>query len=111
VADYDQSACCLAHDWEYWKGGTRQDRAKADRAFRECVKKTKHGWLAWSRWFGVRIGGLGVLPTPFRWGYGWKWPRTKAPENDRSDYNVPNQYKRYADALEAARERDWERRV
>jgi hypothetical protein len=24
---------------------------------------------------GVRIGGTPYLPTRFRWGYGWPWPR------------------------------------
>lgn len=25
---------------------------------------------------GVRVGGAPWWPTPFRWGYGWPWPRT-----------------------------------
>jgi len=24
---------------------------------------------------GVRVGGTPYLPTRFRWGYGWPWPR------------------------------------
>ena len=24
---------------------------------------------------GVRVGGTPYLPTPFRWGYGWPYPR------------------------------------
>ena len=25
---------------------------------------------------GVRVGGTPYLPTKFRWGYGWPWPRS-----------------------------------
>jgi len=24
---------------------------------------------------GVRVGGMPYLPTPYRWGYGWPYPR------------------------------------
>lgn len=78
VADLDMWACCLAHDKAYWMGGSRSDRSKADKNFRICIQETsKYWWLAWIRWLGVRIGGVGWLPTPFRWGYGWIYPRTK----------------------------------
>jgi hypothetical protein len=25
---------------------------------------------------GVLVGGMQLLPTPFRWGYGWPYPST-----------------------------------
>jgi hypothetical protein len=69
--------CCVWHDFAYWAGGPPEMRAAADRRFRECIlHRSRYKWLAWVRWFGVRAGGVGWLPTPFRWGYGWRWPVT-----------------------------------
>ncbi len=111
VRDYDQAECCVRHDWAYWQGGGFRDRIRADREFYRCVKKTKHGWIAPLRWFGVRIGGFGLLPFfKWRWGYGWKWPRTRAPKNDESPYTVENQRDAFDRRLERAREHDRERR-
>lgn len=77
VADLDMYECCVEHDRAYWMGGSSKERAAADRKFRECIQKTsRYKGLAWIRWFGVRIGGVSWLPTPFRWGYGWKYPRS-----------------------------------
>ncbi len=77
VSDYDQTECCVRHDWLYWKGGGLRDRLVADEEFFECVKETQSGWLAHFRWLGVRIGGVYFLPfRKWRWGYGWKWPVT-----------------------------------
>ena len=30
--------CCYEHDYAYWKGGTREERAEADQALRACVE-------------------------------------------------------------------------
>ncbi len=110
VAEFDQRECCVRHDWLYWQGGSADDRRRADDAFFECVKQTRSGWIAPFRWFGVRIGGVGFLPfEKFRWGFGWKWPRTKAPENDDSPFTAENQQERF-DALVAeakARDQAW----
>lgn len=85
VPDWDQQECCVRHDWLYWQGGSFQDRARADREFYDCVRTTKSRWLAAFRWFGVRIGGVGFLPfRDWRWGYGWNYPRTRAPATDNS---------------------------
>ena len=35
--------CCVQHDLAYWCGGSRQDRAQADAALRECVIEA-HPW-------------------------------------------------------------------
>lgn len=101
----------MRHDWLYWKGGSSKDRLVADEEFFECVKETRSGWLAPFRWLGVRIGGVYFLPfRKWRWGYGWKWPRYKAPVSDDSPYTVENQEATYERLLEKARERDRQRR-
>jgi hypothetical protein len=33
-----------------------------------------HPIFAFLMWCAVRIGGHPLLPFPWRWGYGWKWP-------------------------------------
>lgn len=107
VADFDQNECCLRHDWLYWQGGTPEQRKQADDQFYECIRTTQSAWLAAFRWFGVRIGGLAFVPAPTaRWGYGWKWPKSKAPADDDSPYTADNQREVYDRLLEKARARD-----
>jgi hypothetical protein len=74
---FDESwvSCCVVHDIMYWCGGSGEDRKQADKIVMECADKKAMlmGKIIYS---GVRIGGLPWLPTPWRWGYGWKeWPR------------------------------------
>lgn len=66
--------CCIEHDVAYWCGGSAEERAFADRALRSCVAERGFGMLGWLMWSGVRVGGLAVLPLPWRWGYGRPWP-------------------------------------
>jgi hypothetical protein len=65
--------CCVAHDMAYWCGGSRQERARADREFRRCLACRQSALLAWTMWAGVRAGGHPVWPAPWRWGYGRPW--------------------------------------
>ena len=67
--------CCTLHDFDYWKGGTSQERRDADNALKECVAEVGASKTAFIMLIGVRVGGSAFLPTPFRWGYGWSYPR------------------------------------
>jgi hypothetical protein len=67
--------CCTHHDLAYWMGGTCEERRKADQDLRECVAETGEPGIAKLMLGGVRVGGTPYLPTTFRWGYGWPWPR------------------------------------
>lgn len=67
--------CCRHHDYSYWKGGTRDERLQADQDLRTCVSQVGEPAIAALMLAGVRIGGTPYLPTRFRWGYGWPWPR------------------------------------
>lgn len=74
------SACCVTHDFSYWRGGTAQERKNADQALRHCVlERTQRQWLADQMYRGVRIGGTPLLPTWFRWAYGWGYGRGYEP--------------------------------
>lgn len=68
-------ACCVAHDLAYWQGGTYQQRVQADQNLRQCVEQVGEPTIAVLMLAGVRVGGTPYLPTPFRWGYGWPYPR------------------------------------
>lgn len=68
-------SCCTAHDYEYWKGGTYKQRFLADSALKQCVSKNGEPGIGLLMLAGVRIGGTPYLPTSFRWGYGWPYPR------------------------------------
>lgn len=75
--DGDYRDCCEEHDKAYYFGGSRHERSVADKQLYACVKE-RHGKMrARMMWLGVRIGGVSFLPTPFRWGFGNKWPKSK----------------------------------
>jgi len=69
-------SCCTAHDLAYWQGGTYQQRLQADNDLQACVAQTGQEEIANLMLAGVRIGGTPYLPTTFRWGYGWAYPRS-----------------------------------
>lgn len=68
-------ACCTAHDRAYWRGGSYADRLAADQALEQCVADVGEPEIALLMLAGVRVGGSPLFPTPFRWGYGWRYPR------------------------------------
>ncbi len=67
--------CCTAHDFAYWQGGTKAQRQAADEDFKVCISELGYPELAEMMYLGVRVGGSPHIPTPFRWGYGWPFPR------------------------------------
>ena len=68
-------SCCTAHDYAYWQGGTYHERLVADKELQQCVAKVGEPHIANLMLAGVRVGGSPYLPTSFRWGYGWSYPR------------------------------------
>lgn len=71
--------CCAVHDFAYWQGGTWEQREQADKALRNCVSQVGEKEIALLMLAGVRVGGSPYLPTEFRWGYGWPYPKPYAP--------------------------------
>jgi len=67
--------CCTAHDYAYWRGGSYDERLQADKELRSCVAAVGEPELAVLMLAGVRAGGTPFLPTNFRWGYGWPYPK------------------------------------
>ena len=68
-------ACCQQHDFDYWQGGTYQQRLNSDKQLKTCVMQVGEPTIAALMLVGVRVGGTPYLPTSFRWGYGWSYPR------------------------------------
>jgi hypothetical protein len=66
---------CVTHDRAYWAGGTVGARRAADRALMAGVTLNGHPLFAFLMWVAVRLGGHPLLPLPWRWGYGYRWPR------------------------------------
>lgn len=92
--------CCLAHDISYWRGGTKDDRKRADEKLRDCVlKRTGSKALADLMYNGVRTGGHPAFPNWYRWGYGWKYGRSYAPlteqENQEASRKLEDYYARH----------------
>lgn len=71
--------CCEAHDFSYWQGGTREQRAAADTELQQCVASTGEPQIAGLMLKGVRVGGSPYWPTTYRWGYGWPYGRGYQP--------------------------------
>jgi hypothetical protein len=68
-------SCCVVHDILYWCGGSTEDRKEADQFIMKCANE-KEPLIGGLMYPPIRIGGVPWLPTPWRWGYGWKkWPR------------------------------------
>ena len=67
--------CCEIHDAEYSRGGSMRERRQSDKRLYRCVR-SKKGWqneiAAPVMYLGVRVFGVSILPTPFRWGFGQK---------------------------------------
>jgi len=68
-------SCCTAHDYQYWQGGTYEERLAADEELESCVAEVGEPEIAVLMLGGVRVGGSPYLPTRFRWGYGWPYLR------------------------------------
>lgn len=73
--DFNFTSCCNRHDARYWLGGSADERVLADQEFSQCVAAKEHPVLAKLYYLGVRVGGTPYLPTPWRWGFGWRYPR------------------------------------
>lgn len=69
-------SCCQQHDFDYWQGGTYQQRLDSDKALKVCVANAGEPVIAMLMLVGVRVGGTPWLPSSFRWGYGWSYPRS-----------------------------------
>jgi hypothetical protein len=72
--DLNYGDCCVDHDRVYWQGGTPDQRREADDALRQCIAAKGRPMLSHVVYWGVRLGGHGWLPTPWRWGFGRHWP-------------------------------------
>ncbi len=66
---------CVTHDRSYWQGGTWRERLEADWRFCREVAACSHPVDGLAMFLGVRFGGTPYLPTRWRWGYGWDYPR------------------------------------
>lgn len=68
---------CVEHDRAYHAGGHVSLRKKADAELRDGILSRGYIFWGWAVYVGVRIGGVWWLPTPWRWGFGWDYPRYK----------------------------------
>lgn len=65
--------CCVAHDRDYWLGGTEAQRAASDARLAACISKAASPMLASFVYDNVRWGGSPLWLTSYRWGYGWPY--------------------------------------
>ena len=93
IPDGHIKPCCLVHDQEYFRGGTRDERRESDKKLYECVKKKNglhHKIFAPFIWLGVRVGGIPFLETSFRWGFGTNrkgYTEKRAAETEQKNEN------------------------
>ena len=87
--------CCVEHDKAYWKGGTEQQRVRADLNLEECVASVGKPNIAKLMLSGVRVGGSPYWPTGYRWGYGWKFPKKYGELTKNEKTQVEKAWKEY----------------
>lgn len=93
--------CCALHDVAYWRGGTEDERKRADEALRECVAaRTGDEALARTMYVGVRGGGHPAFPTWYRWGYGWNYGRGYAALNEAERKQADAKLKKVQDPVQ-----------
>ncbi len=83
--------CCIRHDLAYWQGGSYAQRLAADQALESCVAEAGEPEIAKLMLTGVRVGGTPYLPTSFRWGYGWPWPRGYKTLTDQEKLSIKHE--------------------
>lgn len=67
--------CCVAHDREYFAGGSWKQRWRSDKKLFQCVAakpKFYNKLIAPIMWLGVRTFGVPWLNTKASWGFGKK---------------------------------------
>ena len=62
--------CCRNHDVAYHQGGTVKERWRADVQLMCCVAHKGYPTIGFLMYLAVRIGGLPIFPTSYRWGFG-----------------------------------------
>ena len=100
IGKEDWCSCCVVHDLAYWRGGTEEERLRADQNLKSCVQaSTGNSALANLMFDGVRVGGGPYYFTNYRWGYGWPYGRMYQPLSEaesaladrlRADYLATN---------------------
>ncbi|MBY0385831.1 hypothetical protein K2X05_11800 [bacterium] len=71
--------CCLEHDKTYWKGGSLEERQKADSDLHACITERGSPEAARLIYYSIRSAQKNPLSLP--WGYGWVLPRSSAPHS------------------------------
>lgn len=71
--------CCVEHDKAYWKGGSIEERQKADSDLHACI--TERGAPEAARLIYYSIRSAHKNPMSLPWGYGWILPRNSAPHS------------------------------
>ena len=66
----DYHKCCVAHDIEYWVGGTEDERFRADCRLAICVSRVAGHEMATIMLAGVRAGGGSHWHKSYSWGFG-----------------------------------------
>lgn len=108
-SDKDWIECCYKHDLAYWRGGTKEERKRADIKLKECIyEKTNDANLAEQMYYGVRLGGSAYFPTWYRWGYGWTYGRGYQPLSPEEEKLVREKIIEYRNAKSSI-ERDGRR--
>lgn len=64
---------CVEHDWAYYKGGTEEDRKKADLELRRSIEATGHPIWGFFIYWAVRIFGSSHWPNALKWGFRYNW--------------------------------------
>lgn len=85
--DGDYADCCLAHDRDYYRGGTKAERKASDKRLSRCVRAKGHKYISKLMYVGVRVGGVAWLKAPFSWGFGQRKEKNNKDKGDPKNTN------------------------
>lgn len=83
--DGDYADCCLEHDRDYYRGGTKAERKASDKRLQRCIRGKGHKYVSKLMYLGVRLGGGSWLRAPFSWGFGQRKEKDNKDKGDTKD--------------------------
>jgi hypothetical protein len=84
--------CCVAHDLEYWLGGTPAQKAAADKGLKACISEKGYPTIGRIYKAFVKKFGTSRSAQGYRWGYGWNYRRNDTPLTPEEENQVVDLY-------------------
>lgn len=95
------TACCVMHDAAYWKGGTYQEKEKADKDLKACIANSGYPRVGLAYGASVQQFGGPNNQRSYRWGYGWNYKRGYGALSDSEKQQIETLYSVKAENIQS----------